>query len=330
LRPHLSDSLGLVVIGRNLEGMLGETLSSCPPIPHRVYVDSGSQDQSVSIARSLGWDVVEVEPPFTAAKARNAGAHHLLRKAPSILYLQMLDGDCCLCENWLETAQRHLESVSERGAVFGQRRERDPRRNIFHRVTDWEWCQADQQFGGEVMMTTQAFTSVNGYTPTMVAGEDIDLSVRIRSAGWQVSFLPLDMSIHDIKMDSWLQWWKRNVRSGHAYAELLWRHGKRGIATRETLSIWLWTLLLPGIAYLKFGAEGWLTLLLLQLLRICWNQRKSGLSPADALSVASHCLCGKWPMLIGQLRFWLFRIVGRKSRILEYQSEDFEGHASKV
>ena len=44
-----------------------------------VYVDSGSTDGSVDLARDLGADVVELDlsSPFTAARARNAGLERL-------------------------------------------------------------------------------------------------------------------------------------------------------------------------------------------------------------------------------------------------------------
>jgi hypothetical protein len=40
-----------------------------------VYVDSGSADDSVAVARRTGIEVVELDPqiPFTAARARNVG-----------------------------------------------------------------------------------------------------------------------------------------------------------------------------------------------------------------------------------------------------------------
>ena len=63
--------LGIVVIGRNE----GERLRSCLAStvgPHRtvVYVDSGSSDGSVELARSMGAEVVELDLslPFTAAR----------------------------------------------------------------------------------------------------------------------------------------------------------------------------------------------------------------------------------------------------------------------
>ena len=49
-----------------------------------VYVDSGSSDGSVGLARSMGAEVVELDLslPFTAARARNAGFERLQQVDP--------------------------------------------------------------------------------------------------------------------------------------------------------------------------------------------------------------------------------------------------------
>jgi len=67
---------GIVVIGRNE----GERLRACfDALPGDascvVYVDSGSTDGSVELARARGIHVVELDMsvPFTAARSRNEG-----------------------------------------------------------------------------------------------------------------------------------------------------------------------------------------------------------------------------------------------------------------
>src|SRR5271165_5625459 len=97
--------LGLVVIGRNEGDRLARCLASVRGIPTRVYVDSGSVDGSVALARSRGVVVVElsVPPPFTAARARNTGLAQLLADHPKLEFVQMVDGDCELQPGWIES-----------------------------------------------------------------------------------------------------------------------------------------------------------------------------------------------------------------------------------
>jgi glycosyltransferase involved in cell wall biosynthesis len=78
---------GVVAIGRNEGERLRRCFDSIPKeIGAVVYVDSGSTDGSVELARSRGHTVVDLDMarPFTAARARNAGFERLASTAPRI------------------------------------------------------------------------------------------------------------------------------------------------------------------------------------------------------------------------------------------------------
>src|SRR4028118_1781381 len=112
--------VGLVAIGRNEGKRLHQCLLSVVgKVAHVVYVDSGSTDGSIELARSLGVDVVELDlsTPFTAARGRNAGFAHLLQKEAQIEYVQFVDGDCEVVEGWLDTALAQLEAQSNVAVV---------------------------------------------------------------------------------------------------------------------------------------------------------------------------------------------------------------------
>src|SRR5438270_7605806 len=83
--------VGVVAIGRNE----GERLRACLVSARRdcaavVYVDSGSSDDSVALARPLGVHVVELDlsTPFTAARARNEGFARLQQVEPDRDFVQ--------------------------------------------------------------------------------------------------------------------------------------------------------------------------------------------------------------------------------------------------
>ena len=75
-----------------------------------VYVDSGSIDSSLEIARSLGVEIVSLDEtkPFTAARGRNAGFRRLLEIAPDTRFVQFVDGDCELSKEWLVRAEQEI------------------------------------------------------------------------------------------------------------------------------------------------------------------------------------------------------------------------------
>src|SRR5687768_9320640 len=104
--------VGLVIIGRNEAARLRACLGSRPAgLRAAVYVDSGSHDDSVRIAKAANVEVVKLtaERPFTAARARNAGLMRLLELHPRIDKVQFIDGDCTLAAGWLELAARTLD-----------------------------------------------------------------------------------------------------------------------------------------------------------------------------------------------------------------------------
>ena len=70
----LNADIGIVAIGRNEGQRLVDCLRSLSQTKRAiVYVDSGSTDGSIAIAREMGANVVilDLSIPFTAARARN-------------------------------------------------------------------------------------------------------------------------------------------------------------------------------------------------------------------------------------------------------------------
>ncbi len=226
------ESIGVVVIGRNEGDRLRRCLMSrVGRVARTVYVDSGSMDGSIEFAQSLGVDVVELDTStgFTMARGRNAGFEHLLKVCPNIEFVQFVDGDCEVVEGWLERAVRTLIDKPDVAVVCGRRRERFPTVSIYNRLCDMEWTAPtgdSKACGGDAMMRVNALRTVGGFHPSMIAGEEAELCVRLRQRGYKVLRLDDEMTLHDAAMHHFDQWWTRAVRSGHAYAEGMALHGR--------------------------------------------------------------------------------------------------------
>lgn len=324
----LRDHCGVVAIGRNEGERLKRCLTSARGAQALVYVDSGSHDGSVDWARSQGFDVVELDTrtSFTAARARNAGFRRLMELAPQLRFVQFVDGDCELVEGWLDQAIAYLVAKPDAAAVFGRRRERHPERSIYNRICDAEWnvpLGRVSACGGDVMMRLVALEQVGGYRDDFIAGEEPELCVRLRAAGWTIWRIGAEMTRHDAAMVQFGQWWRRNVRSGYAFALGRFHHGAppEKLWVWESRRAWLWGIWLPlacAIAVIAFGLPGLVLLLAypLQLLRRI--PRQPG-RLGDRIRFASLELLGRFAEGFGQLRFAAHRLLGEKSHIIEYK-----------
>ncbi|MDO8989438.1 MAG: glycosyltransferase [Sideroxyarcus sp.] len=321
--------LGVVIIGRNEGARLVRCLASLNTQPTQlVYVDSGSTDDSVNAARRMGADVVSLDMtvPFTAARARNEGFERMKTLCPSSIYVQFVDGDCEVSPDWLNSAVAFLEASPGVAAVCGRRRERFPEKSVYNMLCDMEWdtpIGEAKACGGDALMRVDAFESVHGFRPDLIAGEEPELCVRLRAAGWKIWRLDREMTLHDAAITRFGQWWKRARRCGYAYAEGAHLHGEPPERHRmkESMRVWVWGLGLPVFAIgavSALGAWGLAVLLVYpaQIVRLAERGKKSG---KRNWWQALFLVLGKFPEAMGQLNFLYNRLAGKTAHLIEYK-----------
>jgi glycosyltransferase involved in cell wall biosynthesis len=329
------NSVGVVVIGRNEGNRLKASLLSIIGKEITVvYVDSGSTDDSVQLAQSLGVNVVELDLsiPFTAARARNAGFSSLLQIKPDIEFVQFVDGDCVVVPGWLEVAQSQLQAAPDVVVICGRRREEFPANSIYNLLCDVEWntpVGEAKACGGDSMMRVAAFKKVGGFNPTLIAGEEPELCVRLRREGGRILRIDADMTLHDAKIIHFTQWWKREIRNGHAYAEGAWLHGisRDRHWLRESLRCWFWGLFLPLLTAIALIPTQGLSIVLLLIaysllaVKVYRMAINKGFNSKNSMYYAIFCgVLEKFPKLIGQIKFLISKLLKRKSTIVEYKS----------
>lgn len=334
------DAIGAVAIGRNEGDRLIACLDSMVGRVGRiVYVDSGSQDGSVAEARARGVEVVELDTkiPFTAARARNAGLERLLELEPGLRFVQFVDGDCEVVDGWIDRARSELESRPELAVACGRRRERYPEASVYNRLADLEWDTPvgdAEACGGDALMRVEALRQVGGFDPTLIAGEEPDLCFRLRDQGWKVARIDAEMTRHDLAMTRFGQWWRRHVRAGHAYAEGAYRHVRKPGRPwfRQAMSNGVWGLAVPiaslGLAWPTGGLSlvGLLGYPLIAV-RATRRQRKRGTPAGQSALFGVSCAVSKFPQAIGELRFLLGRLAGRRSMLIEYKGTAAPGRS---
>jgi glycosyltransferase involved in cell wall biosynthesis len=298
-----------------------------------LYVDSASTDNSVALAEGLGVRSIVLDGPTTAARARNAGWSRT--SAPFVLFL---DGDTLLHPAFVRDNLIHFDDPSIAG-VFGDRREMhaDMRTaaSIYNALFDLDWNTLPGftlYFGGDALVRRAALVDVDGYNQRLIAGEEPDMCRRMRERGYRILHVAAPMTRHDLAMHRFSQYWRRSMRTGHAYAEVasLYSNTPDPFWTEEShrnLVRGLFWLIAPaGSAALSVARRSWLPIGLFAVAAAALGARtairasRKTHSSRLLLAYALHSHLQQVPILFGQLRFWRGQRKGRNSGIMEYKS----------
>lgn len=328
--------LGVVIIGRNEGERLVRCLRSIAQAEARlVYVDSGSTDGSVEAAHAAGAEVLalDMSRPFTAARARNTGLAQLgiganaTEETPASApeFVQFIDGDCEIQPGWLAAGMQFLQANPKAAVVAGRLRECAPETSAYNALCDAEWDVPPGEVeacGGIAMMRAAALTEAGLFDAGMIAGEEPELCLRMRRAGWQIWRVSDEMALHDAAMTRFGQFWRRMRRGGFAFALWVEMHGatpdRFGIVLRRRAL--LWGLILPlGIAGLALLLGAWaLALILVYPAQIARLALREGGVPG-AWRNATLLTLAKFAEAQGVLEFHWRRLMGRPNTLIEHK-----------
>jgi len=323
--------ISVVVIGRNegdrLVRCLESVLASDYPADkiEVVYVDSDSTDDSCARAEGLGAKVVRLKPERPAAAiGRNVG----LRSAEHEL-IQFFDGDTIVDKSWLRRAAQVM-SDPQVACVFGRREESAPTASIYNFWTHHDWYVSPgiaESCAGDALFRRAVLERAGGYDESLIAGEEPDLCHRIsRDQGMKIVCLDEPMTLHDIGMTRFGQYWRRCVRTGHAYAEVGGRHrGMRRWRAKRWRNL-AHAVAAPLAVALSIGLRSmwpiaiWVLLVAVAVIRNALRLRRRVGSLRGALLCALHHFLSKTPMAIGQCTYWVRLWLGRSPQpLIEYR-----------
>jgi mycofactocin system glycosyltransferase len=170
-----------------------------------IVVDDGSRDDSPQVARSRGALLVSSGGTRRGpAAARNVGAAHATGEL-----LAFIDSDCSASPAWLSQltplfAQPRTAAVG--GMVEGMCSESAVDR--YEAVMSSLTLGSRERFGSSgddtfylpscnLLVRRSLFLSVKGFEESMHVGEDVDLTWRLRDAGWTIAYLPAGSIQHE-------------------------------------------------------------------------------------------------------------------------------------
>lgn len=324
-------ALSVVIIGRNEGERLERCIRSAQGIAgwqgiELLYVDSGSTDGSPARAAQLGATVLPLPPgTFTAARARNLGWKHARGE-----YVLFLDGDTILNEAFPLYALEELEKNPANAAAWGHRREICPCLSVYVRVLDMDWVFPPGEtlyFGGDVLVRRAALEAVNGFDEKLIAGEEPEMCRRMRTQGWRIQHIDVPMTLHDLAITRFSQYWRRSQRAGYAFAAVSERF-KRSTEpfwsdeVRRNLVRGLFWLLSPLLAIVfslvlrsLWPATVWLLVLMAFAARTAWLNRWKPATASTLMLYGVHSHLQQIPILFGQLQFRR----NREKALIEYK-----------
>ena len=327
--------VSVVVIGRNEGERLRRCLESVAQMNHPtfdfeiLYVDSGSTDDSIALAKELGATVIALHPERpSAALGRNAGWRAAL--GDTILFL---DGDTILNPDFVSAALLHLGDL-EVAVVWGHRRELYPEKSIYIRVLDLDWIYAPGftlYCGGDALFRHSVLAATGGFDETLIAGEEPELCRRIAALGFKILHIDHPMTGHDLAITRWRQYWKRSTRAGHAYAEVSQRLDASGqtfwadeVRRNRNRALTLIALCLLGLLGSILLRSLWPALAVLLFftaisLRSALKARWKSSDPLTLFLYGIHSHLQQIPIYYGQFQYRWNRRKGKRVRLLEYK-----------
>jgi len=200
-----------------------------------VVVDDGSSDETPDVARELGAQLVTSGAIAGGpALARNQGA-----RVASGEILAFIDSDCIASERWLMEllpifAETEVAAVG--GLVDGM--------YDGSALDRYEAAMSSLNLGGREMsgsagndtfylpscnllVRKDAFMAAGGFRPELQVGEDVDLTWRLRNAGWKIVYTPQGAVLHAHRSKLW-PFMKRRFDYGTSEGALKQLHPERG------------------------------------------------------------------------------------------------------
>ena len=319
-----SDSVDIsfVVIGYNESEHLKKCLTSVQNVniekisSQIIYVDGGSQDDSIKIAKEVGVDaILGGDRRRRAAENRNIGL-----KSSKGRFIQFLDGDMVLDPNWPKHALSFLNTHDQTAAVCGKIREIN--QSIFYQALQIDWSESEGEIdfcGGSAMWRRDTLETVGGFPETVAYGEEPYLCWRVRNElDFKINYLDRLMVDHNLNYTGFTDYLHRNVRCGETYAEIAYLCYKTPdrLWFNMTISNLVWSVVLitalviflVGSLIVKICIALLLVLIFLRkTIQMLFRKNKLAVS----IGYTAHVYFSKLPLAWGEC-LWLFRGLKRK------------------
>lgn len=198
--------LTVVIIGKNEEQFIAKSIRSVIDASKNIdtqviYVDSASTDRSIEEAKKYPICILQLRPDWhlSVAAGRYTGTLHARGE-----YVFFLDGDAEVQKGWFDNAIPFMDENPDFGAVAGVLEEvymsLDGKeviggdKNVRGQDLDKHMCGV-KSLGGLALFRNGVLHEVGTVNPYLPTGEDDELCLRIRNAGYRLARLKFPMAI---------------------------------------------------------------------------------------------------------------------------------------
>ena len=214
--------VSIIIPARNA----GDTIKECLESINRlnfpkekietIIVDNGSIDSTVEIAKTYGAKILS-EPLLNVGALRNAGV-----KAASGEIIAHTDSDCILPCDWLTKALKVLDKheVGAVGGGYNVPNDASLLEKAWVSTQKREVRETNYLPGGNFILQKKTFDKIGGFDENILAGEDDELSLKIRSFGLKLISCKSCYVIHLGYPKSLIMILKRQIWHGKSAIEL--------------------------------------------------------------------------------------------------------------
>jgi len=234
---HPTVAIGLCV--RNCEKTISKTVRSIVDLEYPrdkfqlLVVDGHSTDNTVKVIRDMLINT-SISTVFMTDKGQGLSyARQMVVDNCNSKYIVWIDGDNIVPRNFLQSQVEYMEEHPEMGfcgvgiVPLGK--------TVVSRLQGYQWVipGADLKKHGYLMGKTgiqgticrmDAINHINGFDLSIRgAGEDVDLFIRMRIAGWKIGYNHKTRIYHHMR-DTWKDLWKESVWWGYGTHYLNSKH----------------------------------------------------------------------------------------------------------
>jgi hypothetical protein len=176
-------------------------------------------------------------------------------------------------------------------------------------------------------MRRAALESVGGFDEILIAGEEPEMCRRMRTLGWHIQHIDHPMTLHDLAITRFSQYWRRSLRAGYAFAAVsarfrntsdpMWSEDARRNRLRGLF--WIATPLVAFMASIALMSllplALWLLILVAVAARTASQNRWKRVPWTTLLLYGFHSHLQQIPILLGQLQF----LFNSNKALIEYK-----------